>query len=131
MGKKIMVVDDQVGIRFLLKEILEREGYEVLLCANGKEALSVLHQHELSLVFLDMKIPGMDGLEILIQIRKYKPDLKVVVMTAYGELVTIREAVELNVVGYFTKPFDIDDIRLFVNREIGEGANDGRELESE
>lgn len=131
MSKKIMVVDDQVGIRFLLKEILERDGYEIFTCANGKEALTALREQELSLVFLDMKIPGMDGLEILIQIRKHKPDLKVVVMTAYGELVTIREAEELNVVGFFTKPFDIDDIRNFVKREIGEGAIDDREHNDE
>ncbi len=131
MAKKVMVVDDQIGIRFLLKEILERDGYEVFPCANGKEALATLHEQNLSLVLLDMKIPGMDGLEILIQIRKYLPDLKVVVMTAYGELVTIREAVELNAIGFFAKPFDIDELRLFVKREIGEGDNDERLYEVE
>lgn len=121
-----MVVDDQTGIRYLLKEILERDGYEVILCASGKEALASVRKHELSLVFLDMKIPGMDGLEILIQIRQLKPDLKVAVMTAYGELVAVREAVELNVIGFFTKPFDIDDIRHFVKMELGVNDEDGK-----
>lgn len=127
MLKKIMVVDDQTGIRLLLKEILERDGYRVFLCANGKEALTTLFEQDLSLVFLDMKIPGMDGLEILIQIRKHRPDLKVAIMTAYSEIVAIREAVELDVVGVFAKPFDIDDVLAFANKEIGEGERDGRQ----
>ncbi len=120
--KKIMVVDDQAGIRMLLSEIFTREGYEVYTCANGPEALALLHEHDLSLAILDMKIPGMGGLEILHQIREIKPDLKVVVITAYNEHIAIREAEELGVIDIFSKPFDIDDILHAVNQEIGELA---------
>lgn len=120
MTKKIMVVDDQIGIRLLLSEVLERDGYEVYLCGNGKEALSILEKNSLDLVFLDMKIPGMDGIEILIHIRKVQPDLKVVLMTAYGELTLLQEAMELQISGYLAKPFDIEEVRRYVLNETGE-----------
>lgn len=120
MTKKIMVVDDQIGIRLLLSEVLERDGHEVYLCGNGKEALSILEKNNLDLVFLDMKIPGMDGIEILIHIRKAQPDLKVVLMTAYGELTLLQEAMELQISGYLAKPFDIEEVRRYVLNETGE-----------
>ena len=119
MHKKILVVDDQYGIRILLQEVLEREGYHTLLAANGAEALALVANEEPDLVLLDMKIPGMDGIEILANIRKFNPYLKVVMMTAYGELDLVKEATSLNAIGHFTKPFDIDELRLFVNQEIG------------
>lgn len=119
MQKQVLVVDDQFGIRVLLQEVLEREGYTVLLAGSGAEALQIVHTREPDLVLLDMKIPGMDGIEILTNIRKTNPRLKVVMMTAYGELDLVKEATALDAIGHFTKPFDIDELRSFVNREIG------------
>jgi len=119
MRKQVLVVDDQYGIRVLLQEVLEREGYQVLLAANGTEALQLVERGNPELVLLDMKIPGMDGIEILTNIRKNNPTLKVVMMTAYGELDLVKEAAALSAIGHFTKPFDIDELRRFVIREIG------------
>ncbi|MCY0875961.1 MAG: response regulator [Firmicutes bacterium] len=122
MQKQVLVVDDQFGIRVLLQEVLEREGYEVLLAGSGMEALQIVGKHEPDLVLLDMKIPGMDGIEILTNIRKTHPHLKVVMMTAYGELDLVKEASALDAIGHFTKPFDIDELRAFVKKEIGGSA---------
>lgn len=122
---KILVVDDQFGIRLLLQEVLGRDGYDVICTENGPEALLIISEVQPDLVLLDMKIPGMDGIEILTNIRKFHPDLRVVMMTAYGELDLVREAAALNAIGHFAKPFDIDELRAFIAQLIGVPGNDG------
>lgn len=119
MINKVLVVDDQYGIRALLQEVLSRDGYQVYLAASGGEALSIVADEHPDLVLLDMKIPGMDGIEILTNIRKTEPFLKVAMMTAYGELDLIKEAGALSALGHFVKPFDIDEVRRFVRSVIG------------
>jgi len=83
--KRILVVDDEEGIRLLFKEELEEEGYEVELAKGGAEALEKLTQWKPDLVTLDLKMPGMGGLEVLEQIRKKDKRLPVIICTAYGE----------------------------------------------
>lgn len=75
------------------------------------------------MVLLDMKIPGMDGLEILKHIKQIKPFLKVIMMTAYGELDMVKEATDLGALMHFTKPFDIDEIRIAVNMQLRDGIH--------
>ncbi|MFD1884327.1 response regulator [Paenibacillus wenxiniae] len=114
--KKILIVDDQNGIRLLLVELFSNEGYEMFQAANGKEALQIVEQHVPDLVLLDMKIPGMDGLEILRHIKQTHPRIHVIMMTAYGELDIIQQAKDLGAMSHFTKPFDIDEMREAVDR---------------
>jgi len=116
--KKILVVDDQYGIRVLLYEVFGKEGYDTFQAANGKQALEIVVNESPDLVILDMKIPGMDGLEILKEIKKINKEIKVIMMTAYGELDMIKEATELGAITHFTKPFDIDELRLAVNKQL-------------
>lgn len=113
--KHILIVDDQLGIRLLLKEVFTQEGYEVSLAANGYEALELINEHKLDGVLLDMKIPGMDGIQILKLIKEQWSDLPVMMMTAYGELNFIEEAKRLGASLYFTKPFDVFELRDSVN----------------
>lgn len=115
-NKRLLIVDDQFGIRALLYEVFRQEGYETFQANNGIVALELVDECNPELVLLDMKIPGMDGLEILKEIRRKAPDMKVIMMTAYGELDMIHEASELGVSKYFTKPFDIDELRTEVNK---------------
>lgn len=129
MSNKVLIVDDQYGIRVLLNEVLEKEGYEVYQAPNGPIALEIVKNQKPDLVLLDMKIPGMDGLEILRHIRFVEPKLKVIMMTAYGELDLIKEAMALGALTHFTKPFDIDELRKTVNdelfvQEVGHGKGD-------
>lgn len=109
--KKILIVDDQFGIRILLTEILQSDGYTLFQASNGMQALEIVEEHEPDLVLLDMKIPGMDGLEILRRIKEIKPATEVMMMTAYGELNMIKEAMRLGAQKHFIKPFDIDEVR--------------------
>ena len=83
--KKIMVVDDEENIRFLYKEELMDEGYEVVLAASGEEALDLLGEGKPDLITLDIKMPGMDGIETLRKIKEIDKELPVVLCTAYGQ----------------------------------------------
>ncbi|RFT92463.1 response regulator [Paenibacillus jamilae] len=116
--KKVLIVDDQNGIRILLMEVFGSEGYETFQAANGKIALEIVEKEPPDLVLLDMKIPGMEGLEILKHLKSMNPDIKVIMMTAYGELDMIKEATELGALMHFTKPFDIDEMRIAVNKQL-------------
>ncbi|WP_312889027.1 response regulator [Desertibacillus haloalkaliphilus] len=116
--EKILVVDDQYGIRVLLNEILQKDGYQLYQAANGVQALTIVEEEEPDLVLLDMKIPGMDGLEILKRIKEMNSDIRVIMMTAYGELNMINEAMNLGAVTHFAKPFDIDDVREVIRENL-------------
>ncbi|HEY0827415.1 MAG TPA: response regulator [Bacilli bacterium] len=123
MKKKVLIVDDQNGIRVLLVEVFSCEGYQTFQASNGKLALEIVRNESPDLVLLDMKIPGMDGLEILRQIRGINQQIKVIMMTAYGELDTIREATDRGALMHFTKPFDIDEMRIAVNTQLKQDSN--------
>ena len=116
--KKLLIVDDQNGIRILLVEVFSSEGYQTFQAANGKLALDIVRAESPDLVLLDMKIPGMDGLDILKHIKQIDPAMKVIMMTAYGELDMIKEATDLGALMHFTKPFDIDELRHAVNHYL-------------
>lgn len=116
--QKVLIVDDQLGIQLLLMEVFTGEGYAAFRASNGKTALEIVALESPDLVLLDMKIPGMDGLEILRRLKKINADIKVIMMTAYGELAMIREATELGAMMHFTKPFDIDELRIAVNNVL-------------
>ncbi|WP_042463626.1 response regulator [Neobacillus dielmonensis] len=123
MKEKILIVDDQFGIRILLNEVFSKEGYQTFQAANGIQALDIVNKHAPDLVLLDMKIPGMDGIEILKRMKVIDPDIRVIIMTAYGELDMIQEAKNLGAITHFAKPFDIDDIRAAVRKNMPQKAN--------
>lgn len=118
--KRLLIVDDQQGIRLLLNEVMKKEGYETYLAANGLEALKFAEEQEIDCVLLDMKIPGMNGIEILNHLKEKWPNLPVFMMTAYGELDIVQEALNLGAIRYFTKPFDIFELRDEVNKILRE-----------
>ncbi|TQR21147.1 response regulator [Psychrobacillus vulpis] len=118
--KHILIVDDQLGIRMLLKEVFSQEGYKVSLASNGQEALDIASKESIDGVLLDMKIPGMDGIQILKYLKEKFPALPVMMMTAYGELNIIQEAKDLGASLYFTKPFDIFEVRDSVSNLLNE-----------
>jgi two-component system response regulator (stage 0 sporulation protein F) len=123
MKEKILIVDDQFGIRILLNEVFQKEGYQTFQAANGVQALDIVKKHDPDLVLLDMKIPGMDGIEILKRMKVIDPEIRVIIMTAYGELDMIQEAKDLGAITHFAKPFDIDDIRAAVRKYIPQKTN--------
>ena len=118
--KKILIVDDQQGIRLLLKEVFKNEGYETFLASNGAEAVQHIENSSLDCVLLDMKIPGMNGLEILKHIKELFATLPVVMMTGNSDMDLIRNAKELGASHFFTKPFDIFEVRNTINNLLKE-----------
>src|SRR5699024_5856692 len=116
--KTVLVVDDQYGQRVLLQEILLRDGIQIYQAANGNVALEIARTERPDLILLDMKMPGMDGLELLRHLKKEEMDAKVIMMTAYGELDMVEEATHLGALAHFTKPFDIMELRAEVLRQL-------------
>ncbi|BAF61021.1 MAG: response regulator [Pelotomaculum sp.] len=110
----LLIVDDQAGVRHLLCEAFKGEGYRVELASSGSEAIKKVKTRIPSLILLDIKMPGMNGLETLEELRKIAPDTPVVIMTAYGELDIIAEAKKRGVQHYISKPFDLDDARYLI-----------------
>ena len=83
MKKRLLVVDDEEGLRFLYKEEFEDEGYDVALAASGEEALASLEESPADVVILDIKMPGMDGVEVLRRMKERWKDIPVILCTAY------------------------------------------------
>ena len=122
MQEIILVVDDQPGIRRLLIEVLAENGYTAEAAANGYEGLQKAKELNPSLVLMDMKMPGMDGIETLREFRRIGLTTKVVMMTAYGELDMISEAKELGAIAYVTKPFDIVSLCQLIQQNVGNAS---------
>jgi Response regulator containing CheY-like receiver, AAA-type ATPase, and DNA-binding domains len=108
---KILVVDDQLGVRRLLFETFREDQHEVEMAANGEEALQSLKTFEPDLILMDMKMPGMSGLETLAQIRSMEQQVDVIMMTAYGDAQNLEQAKDLGILYYIGKPFDLFELR--------------------
>lgn len=120
MAAKILVVDDQMGVRRLLYEAFREEGYDVDMAASGHEAIAKVTEAIPGLILMDMKMPGMNGLEALKEIKKINQAIAVIMMTAYGELEIVTQAMKLGVREYITKPFDLNELKLLVKQTLSE-----------
>jgi DNA-binding NtrC family response regulator len=109
---RILVVDDEVGMCDFLRYLLEGEGYEVEDANSAAEALDKLKDSAYQLVLADIKMPGIDGLEMLRQIKEQDENIVVIVMTGYSSLETAIKAIKYNAHNYLTKPFDDPDAVL-------------------
>ena len=107
----ILVVDDEKNIRMTMVHALETSGYHVETAATGEESILMLKASVFDLVFLDLKMPGMDGLEVLRRCRASRPETAVVVITAHGTVDNAVEAMKLGASDFIQKPFTPDEIR--------------------
>jgi len=107
---RILVVDDELVVRDSLKEWLAEEGYTVAMAASGSEALAALDAGTFHLMLLDIKMPGMDGVEVLERAKSRSPDLTVVMMTAYATVETAVDAMRIGALDYLIKPFEVDSL---------------------
>jgi DNA-binding NtrC family response regulator len=108
----ILVVDDERNIRNNLGMLLESDGYEVDTVANGDDALTHIKEGRYDIVFVDIQMPKMDGLELLRHLRGLKPKSQVVMLTAYGTVSRAVEAMKMGAADFIEKPFDPRFIRL-------------------
>lgn len=114
----ILIVDDEKNYPRILGAVLEEEGFEIQTANSGKEALEVLQNAEVDLVLTDMKMPAMDGIELLEEIKGKDPELPVIMMTAYGTVDKAVEAMQKGAYSYILKPFDNERLILYVNKAI-------------
>lgn len=112
----LLIVDDEAMIRNLLEKILSKEGYKILTAKDGLEALEVMESSKVDIVISDMKMPRMNGLELLKRIKKERPDIGVVIMTGYGDTYTVKDALLLGADEYITKPFKSYEMLMIVER---------------
>lgn len=119
-AKTILVVDDQEGVRQLLFEILHTEGFYVATAADGQEALEMMVSLSPAILIIDMKMPGMSGLDVLKELQKKGSNCLSIMMTAYGELEIVKEALQLGVTHFINKPFDIDEFRQVIQKALQE-----------
>ena len=115
---RILVVDDEETVRDLLQRSLEEVGYDVVAAANGEEALFEMSQREVEVVLLDVKMPGMSGIEVLGKLTTDWPDICVIMATAVADVQTSVETMKLGAYDYITKPFNLDDLVLKVQKAI-------------
>ena len=115
---KILVADDERSICQAFVEFLRAEGHEPLVAANGAEAVDIVTRTNPELLFLDIQMAGMDGLQALKLIHQQAPQLPVIVMTAYGTMHTAIEAMRLGAFDYLTKPVDLIQIRQLMQRAL-------------
>ena len=117
---KILVVEDEEGARELFNTILTDEGYEVTLANDGQDALSCMRGGSFDLVVTDIKMPGMDGLQLLQEIRKAGSQADVIMVTAYGEVESYLKAMSLGAAEYINKPIRIKELKRIVNKVLSE-----------
>jgi two-component system NtrC family response regulator len=114
----ILIVDDEKNYPLILSAVLEEEGFETLTANSGKDALQILTDSDVDLVLTDMKMPLMDGIQLLEEIKKIDPDLPVVMMTAHGTVEKAVEAMQKGAYTYILKPFDNERLVLYTNKAL-------------
>jgi two-component system cell cycle sensor histidine kinase/response regulator CckA len=110
--ERVLVVDDEFQVRYLLKRLLEREGYSVLLAEDGRQAVRLYRQHgdEIDLVLLDMSMPQMDGPETFERLRELDPQVRVLVSSGHTADSQVQEILAAGVLGFLQKPYHISSI---------------------
>ena len=111
-----LVVDDEPIMRDLLRKILTRDGYRVLEAEGGEAALETMAKENVDIVISDLEMPGMDGFDLLKAIKSRYPRVGVVMMTAYGDMYTLKDALLFGADEYITKPFKDFEISIVIER---------------
>ncbi len=117
---RLLVVEDEDALRMLIKNELEDEGYVVGEAANGERALEELAKDSYAIVILDIRMPGMDGMEVLRIIRQKNLAEKVIMLTAVDELKIARESLQLGANDFLTKPYSFKNLLTCINRVMKE-----------
>lgn len=116
---RVLVIDDDIQVSIFLRRLLEAISIEVALSASGEEARRMLRDQKFQLTMLDLKLPDVDGLQLLKEIKRLQPDCEVLVMTGYGTDRTAAKAVQMGAYDFLDKPFDnIDDLERVVKKAV-------------
>jgi YesN/AraC family two-component response regulator/DNA-binding Xre family transcriptional regulator len=130
-GEKILIVDDEKTVREVFVSAFDE--YRLVLAENGEQALKILKQpHDIDLIVLDMKMPGLSGKELIEEIKKISPEQKMVILTGYGSKEVVVDALRLDVDDFIDKPFDLEETKKVFDRILSERDNfyDNSEIDS-
>lgn len=122
-NRPILVIDDEESMRIALAEALSRSGHPVECMSNGYDALKKIQSNSFKLVITDVRMPKMDGLEILLEIKNVLPEIPVIMITAYGTIHNAVEAMKKGAADYILKPFSFEELDAIVKRALGNGRN--------
>src|SRR5512133_267710 len=115
---RILVVDDEPNVLITLEEILKQEGYNVDACGDGAQALAAIRERHYDLVLTDLKMPNVDGLAVLAEVRKRSPNTVTVMLTGFGSVDSAIEAVHLGAYEYLVKPAEVPELKAAVRRAL-------------
>jgi len=116
--KRILIVDDEKNMRWVLGQSLSNEGFEVIEAADGREALSSVAEQEPDVMVLDHRMPAPDGMEVLRRLRSQGSTFPVIMLTAHGNVATAVEAMKAGASEYLTKPFDLEELKLAIEKSL-------------
>lgn len=118
--RKVLIVEDEAVVRESVRDWLIEDGYEVEVAENGEEALEKIKKEEFGVIVLDLKLPGIDGLQVFEQAKELKPETKGVIITAYPSKETQEKAKRLGLMDYLSKPFKVEDLEKLISQALGE-----------
>ena len=118
MAAKILIADDEKTIRESLRQVLSEEGYETDTAEDGQEALNKIHDTDYDVVLTDIKMPNVDGMELLEKAAQFSPNTFFIIMTAYASVKTAVDAMREGAYDYLIKPVEFDDVILRVKRLV-------------
>jgi DNA-binding NtrC family response regulator len=113
---RILVVDDNINMCITLQDILLDDGYDVLISDNGQEALDIIDKNEPHLIITDMRMPNIDGLELLQIVKDRYPNIEIIIMTALGEVDSYLKAMKIGAFEYITKPINPKMLKSIITR---------------
>ncbi len=117
----ILLVDDEANVRTVFSDVLKRVGYQVKAVEDGQEAIKEVEEKTYNLALVDLRMPTMDGIEILENIKKRKPQIPVIIYTGHGSITTAVEAMRKGASDYLNKPFSPEELKLSIRKAL-EGA---------
>lgn len=120
----LLIIDDDPAACRIFKKIIEKEGYRVLTATDAGKGLRLIKEKSPEIVFLDIKMPRIDGIELLRRIRKANQNVIVIMLTGFATLDTARKAMELGAHDYVTKPFDLEAIKASIRDALEVNASD-------